>query len=261
MKTPIIILCLLVSTIVAAQDRFDIRIERTSISGDLVEGKLYVNNIYLGKTYENNKLKIRPGRYPGYLRYVSNAGHVTGPLGNIGKEGDFLMEVGSVTWSDGRSRSNLLFHGGNKPHHSKGCIMLGAVSKDNDGKRYLPASHTLSKLREAFYGTDNPVSSPNKNITIEIIGDHDISGVWNGNKITVDLGQQSNSISIYVREWKNSFTATRIGRNKYRGDWRKNTKYNFEWRWIMTASSANKIDIEIERRGSRTDNGSRTLTK
>ncbi|MEQ9309847.1 MAG: hypothetical protein RLN90_10360 [Balneolaceae bacterium] len=261
MKSLLLILTLLTATLVAAQERFDIRIERTSISGNLVEGKLYVNNKYLGKTYENNNLKVRPGRYPGFLRYISNAGHVTGPLGNIGKNGDFLLEIGSVTWSDGRNRSNLLFHGGDKPHQSKGCIMLGPVSRDSDGNRYLPPTHTLSKLRKEFYGTDNPVSSPNKKITIEIIGDHDLSGVWSGNKITVDIGQKPNSISINVREWKNSFNATRIGRNKYRGDWRKNTRNNFEWRWIMTASSPNKIDIKIERKGSRTDPGSRTLTK
>jgi hypothetical protein len=49
--------------------------------------------------------------------------------------------------------------------------MLGAVPRDANGNRYLPADHTLSKLRKAFYGTDNPNSSPNKKIIIEVEGD------------------------------------------------------------------------------------------
>lgn len=150
------------------EEKFDILIVRDQKDGDLLKGKLYVNEEYLGITYENDKLKIQEGVYPGFMRYVSGAGHAQGPLGNMANQGDFLLEVGDVTWSDGTKRSHLLFHGGNKPHFSKGCIMLGAVHKDASGNRYLPEGHVLRKLRRAFYGTDDPNSSPNKSITITI---------------------------------------------------------------------------------------------
>ena len=145
-----------------AQDSFHIKVERIELDGNLVIGKISVNGTDLGTSYENENLKILPGTYPGFMRYSSTAGHVTGPLGNIGQDGDFLLEIGQVKWSDGKKRNHLLFHGGNKPHHSKGCVMLGAVSKDADGKRYLPEGHTLRKLRKAFYGTEEPMSTPNK---------------------------------------------------------------------------------------------------
>lgn len=154
---------------VQAQTSFRIKVFREKASSNLVTGTLVVNNMILGRTYENEKLMIREGTYNGKLRYVSTSGHAVGPLGSIGHSGDFLLEVGDVTWSDGRKRKDLLFHGGNKPQHSKGCVMLGSVSRDKDGKRYLPEGHTLSKLRKEFYGTEPPTSSPNKAIRIEIV--------------------------------------------------------------------------------------------
>ncbi|HXT13096.1 MAG TPA: DUF5675 family protein [Candidatus Angelobacter sp.] len=40
-------------------------------------------------------------------------------------EGDFLVEITGVP-----GRTNILFHGGNQPKNSEGCILLGAVGKD-----------------------------------------------------------------------------------------------------------------------------------
>jgi len=162
----LILLCFC-SDYIIAQQNFNVKLIRKSISNNLVKGKLYVNGEYLGITYENDALKISQGKYPGYLRYVS-----------IGKKGDFLLEIGSVKWSDGKKRTDLLFHGGNKPHHSNGCIMLGGISRDEEGNRYLPENHTLAKLRKAFYGTDTPISSPNKKVTIEIVDVFLFGGTW-----------------------------------------------------------------------------------
>lgn len=135
---------------------------------NLIEGDLYINNEFIGKTYERIDLQIKAGAYPGYLRYVSAKGFVAGPFGEVGQTGDFLLEIGEVYWSDGRKRKHLLFHGGNKAEHSRGCIMLGGVPKDKDGKPYHPDNHPLRILRLKFYGTDTPNATPNKNIIITI---------------------------------------------------------------------------------------------
>lgn len=168
MKSIIGILFIALTVQAMAQERFDIRVQRSTAQGNLLKGNLYVNEKYLGETFENDQLKIQPGEYSVIMRYISTNGHVTGPLGSISHTGDFLLEVDNVLWSDGRRRSDILFHGGNKPHLSTGCIMLGAVPKDADGNRFLPENHTLSLLRKEFYGTDLPNSSPNKVVTLVI---------------------------------------------------------------------------------------------
>lgn len=189
-----------ISVCLNAQQNFDIKILRQSSSNNLVTGKLYINEQYIGETYENDGLKISEGKYPGFLRYISQSGHVTGPLGNIGKVGDFLLEVGNVKWTDGKTRSNILFHGGNKPQHSKGCIMLGAVPRDTNGNRYLPDNHTLSKVRKKFYETDNPNSSPNKKITIEIVEIFFFNGKWSakegGDAVQLEISRTGSDVRI-----------------------------------------------------------------
>lgn len=147
---------------------FSMEIHRDTLNDNLVEGTIYINGKKIGKTYERYDLKVNRGTYNGSLKYVSYNGHATGPFGTIGNSGDFLLEIDNVKWSDNVPRTNLLFHGGNKPEHSRGCIMIGGVPRDNNNIRYLPKWHTLRKLRNEFYGTELPVSCPNKNITIEI---------------------------------------------------------------------------------------------
>lgn len=164
----IVLFGLLLEYATAHADTFLIQIVRQEVTNNLVTGTISVNSIIMGRTYENEALKINEGVYTGYVRYISQAGHVQGPLGNMGDSGDFLLEVGQVKWSDGKNRENLLFHGGDKPNQSKGCVMLGPVPRDSAGNRFLPEEHALRKLRTAFYGTDNPILSPLKKIQIQI---------------------------------------------------------------------------------------------
>ena len=152
----------------ANSEEFKVEVVRANTDGGLLKGTLFVNGELLGPTYENDSLKILAGTYEGRLRYVSQNGHVQGPNGVMANQGDFLLEVANVTWSDGSKRYGILFHAGNKPHHSKGCIMLGPVQHDADGNRILPEGHTLRKLRRKFYGSDDPNSSPAVSIKVVV---------------------------------------------------------------------------------------------
>jgi hypothetical protein len=127
-----------------------------------VIGDFGLNNASIGQSIENDALKIPAGKYVGYIRYVSKKNFVQGPFGVMSTVGDFLVEVGNVP-----GRTGILLHGGNKPWHTTGCILLGAVHKDSD-KAWVEPSDTLFKLRKEFYGTDQPVACPNVGITIEI---------------------------------------------------------------------------------------------
>ena len=152
-----------------ASEDFHIVITRQTVKDGLVIGTISVNDQVIGNAYENEDLKIQAGSYRGVLRYWSGHNFVQGPFGTIGKEGDFLLEVTNVHQADGRERKDILFHGGNKPQHSKGCILLGPVGKDpSSGIPSLDDSHPLRKLRKLFYGTDMPNSTPNKNIIIDV---------------------------------------------------------------------------------------------
>ena len=168
-KYLLVLTVLLSHSILYASEDLVIEIKRDLMNNNLIEGELIVNKKRLGKTYERYDLRASPGLYRGLLRYVSKK-HAVGPFGQIGEKGDFYLEVGEVEWTDGKKRSDILFHGGNKVEHSDGCIMLGPVKRDRAGDRYLDEDHTLSKLRKAFYGEELPESSPLKKIVIIIEG-------------------------------------------------------------------------------------------
>jgi hypothetical protein len=165
---------LIMSSAVHAQQQFKIEVIRTKVvemvgalpdgttkKGKAVIGDLGLNGQNMGATVENAELRIPAGTYKGLLKYISKKGHVAGPLGMLGNEGDFLIDI------DVQGRSGILFHGGNRPWHSTGCILLGAVSK-RDGVKFLPDDHPLRALRKAFYGKEMPIETPNKDITIVI---------------------------------------------------------------------------------------------
>jgi hypothetical protein len=84
---------------------------------------------------------------------------------------DFLLEVSGVKNSAGKARTDIVFHGGTKPQHSKGCILLGPVSRDKNKVGTIGPDHPLRKLRLLFYGTDQPNQSPDKEISIVILAE------------------------------------------------------------------------------------------
>jgi Family of unknown function (DUF5675) len=152
----------------AVSEHFHIVIKRESAKGNLVPGLIYVNGKALGRTYENDELKIPARDYVGLLRYHSGHHFVQGPHGAMGTKGDFLVEVSGVD-----KRTNILFHTGNQPKHSKGCILLGPInsskSKSGGVEYSVTEESPLRRLRLLFYGTDEPVSSPDKAVKISVI--------------------------------------------------------------------------------------------
>lgn len=143
-------------------EKFDIVVQRLHVDKDLVIGAILVNGEQLGTTYENDAVKIAAGHYTGMMRYSSNHNFVQGPEGTMSKAGDFLIEVVGV-----KGRSAILFHGGNKAKHSRGCILLGPVHKKKK-HAWVDDGHTLRKLRRKFYGSDNPVACPMKTISVRV---------------------------------------------------------------------------------------------
>lgn len=165
----IIPLFILLSQVANSQHRdFNIKIERINNIGDsLITGIIYVNEEPIGKTYENNDFLVKAGTYKGLMRYYSKKGFAAGPLGTIGSVGDFLLEIEDAQSQSGGIKTNVLFHTGFLPKHSRGCILLGPVSGP-PGSRFIADDHILRKLRLKFYGTEIPNSCPNVNIVIEI---------------------------------------------------------------------------------------------
>jgi hypothetical protein len=145
-------------------EQVTIVVQREKVSGKLVTGTLTVNGHVLGRTYENADVMVGDGLYTGRMRYKSGHNFVQGPFGAITRTGDFLLEVGGVP-----GRTAILFHGGNKPRHSRGCILLGAVRRDPKTQTpVLEQNHPLRKLRTFFYETEAPNASPAKNVTIVV---------------------------------------------------------------------------------------------
>lgn len=145
-------------------ERFDIVIQRDKVVGKLVYGTIFLNDKELGAAFENDDLKIPAGTYKGIMRYNSGKNFVLSTLGKMSKKGDFLLEVSNVP----NKRTDILLHPGTLPNHSKGCILLGPARKGPNGAVTIDDTHPLRKLRLEFYGTDDPISSPNKDITITI---------------------------------------------------------------------------------------------
>jgi hypothetical protein len=144
---------------------FKILIQRLHREDRLVTGSLYVNGELIGATYENDDLKVEAGPYIGVMRYRSDHNFVQGQFGLMSTTGDFLIELVGA-----KDRTNILLHGGNKPHQSRGCILLGPVIRDkatNTG--FVGEEHTLRKLRTKFYRTELPNQCPFMQIFIQII--------------------------------------------------------------------------------------------
>ena len=113
----------------------------------------------IGRTYENDLLKVPAASYVGLLRYHSpeNKNVVQGPFGLMSKSGDFLIEISGVKWRD-----SILLHGGNKPEHSRGCILLGPVAKNEEthtGHSIIKILHSESSKAASSFSLEHSIHS------------------------------------------------------------------------------------------------------
>jgi len=157
-------LILLISISLVGQDNFEISIKRNKVVGNLVYCTISLNGNVIGSAFENNNLKISSGTYKGLIRYNSGKNFVQSELGKLSKKGDFLLEVSGVP-----GRTSILLHQGNAPEHSTGCILLGPAHKGPADSVFIGPDHPLRILRLEFYGSEEPLSCPDKNIVITVL--------------------------------------------------------------------------------------------
>lgn len=186
MKTALIIAALLIGTAASEtlaqgmcgpKDVFTVTLQRLGTdtiqdNGQQVPrtyGDVGVNGANIGRFYENPTVQIPTGKYRGVLRYRSDHNFVLSSCGQAGREGDFLLEIADVQMDDGTKRTNILLHPGFLPSHSQGCVLMGARTRNAAGELLpLAADSPLVKLRREFYGTDTPISCPDKAIVVEV---------------------------------------------------------------------------------------------
>ncbi len=147
----------------ALSKEFRVVVIRQKTEGRLISGRVSVDGKDIGPCYENEAKAISAGTYRGVIRTRSMKNFVQGPGGRLGRTGDFLLEVADVP-----HRTDILFHPGNRPEHSDGCILGGPATTDPATGDHI-APPTLKSMRLAFFdGHDNPDRNPDKAITVEV---------------------------------------------------------------------------------------------
>lgn len=141
-----------------ASDTFKVTIYREYPGQKCTSGYLAVDNKIIAYTLERpwadnqqNISSIPAGTYPGTLRYDHTDA--------------WRIELQNVP-----GRTNVQIHVGNEPDQSKGCILVGLqLSSDLCSIVGGTSAPAYAALKKAFYGTDNPVATPDKTITVQIL--------------------------------------------------------------------------------------------
>lgn len=145
--------CLILATTQSSQANFELTVERKSSSTNCTMGYLIANGKVICYTLElpwkdnsSNISCIPLGTYNGILRYDKADG--------------WRIQLENVP-----NRTGVQIHMGNYTRQIEGCILVGTEAK-LDSCSVFNSSDAYSKLKEAFYGTNNPNSTPNKKITV-----------------------------------------------------------------------------------------------
>jgi hypothetical protein len=150
-----LVLCVSGGSVCAQASEFRLTIARkyksnTCTSGYLaVDGKVTAHILEL--PWRGNApfiSSIPDGTYGGVLRYD--------------KPDKWRIELTGVP-----GRAGVQIHTGNTPDDSEGCILVG-VKLGDDLCSVIDSKKAYDALRSAFYGSPDPVSTPNKTITVVV---------------------------------------------------------------------------------------------
>lgn len=134
-----------------------ITIVRTSINDKSITGELYVDDKFICHTLE--------------LPYHNNASYISSiPSGTYGAILRYDHEdKWRIEFTGTLPRTNIQIHVGNTPSDIEGCVLVGdAVLNINNRIEGGTSKPAYTRLKQAFYGTPNPISTPNNPINIEI---------------------------------------------------------------------------------------------
>jgi hypothetical protein len=138
-------------------NNFRIQILRTWPGQKSLMGELYLNGQLIAMSLElpwndniSNSSSIPEGSYGAILRYDKS------------RDGFFTIELTGTG-----PRTGIQIHVGNRPTDSVGCILLGLSAKFNE-QLVGNSKGAISRLRNAFYGTDTPNSTPDVIISVTI---------------------------------------------------------------------------------------------
>lgn len=140
-----------------AQEVFNLRIERKYQGSDCTSGYLAINGqarmVALERPWQGNAPEISSipaGTYRGILRYD--------------KKDAWRIQLDGVP-----GRTGVQIHIGNVVAQSKGCILVGTRLEEGSLCRVGGSAAAYGELKKAFYGTDNPVATPNKAILVTLV--------------------------------------------------------------------------------------------
>ena len=132
-----------------------IEVLRTSNDDSCTWGEMRAAGAHVGLTMElpwkdnqRSVSRIPAGTYDGSLRYDKSDG--------------WRVQVEGV-----KNRSGIQIHIGNWPSQTKGCILVG-LRKAEKGCQLLDSQRAYARLRAAFYGSEDPDSTPHRRIRIRI---------------------------------------------------------------------------------------------
>jgi len=149
--------CILVgSPALGQQSDFKLTIARKYRDAYCTSGYLAVNDKIIAYTLEKPWLGNAPlissipdGTYGGILRYD----HAD----------KWRIELTGVP-----GRTHVQIHTGNTPDNSEGCILVG-LKLGGDMCSVVDSRAAYAALRTAFYGTRDPVATPDKTIMVSVV--------------------------------------------------------------------------------------------
>src|SRR5579862_5908752 len=156
LKSLTLLFCCAIGLSTANAEDFKITIYREYPGHNCTPGYLAVNDQIIVYTLErpwadnqNNISSIPAGLYDAFLRYDH--------------DDHWRIELLNVP-----NRDHIEIHVGNTIDDTTGCILVGSGVSASNPCLLTGSATAYSKLMNAFYGTDNPNSTPDKTITVQI---------------------------------------------------------------------------------------------